>query len=347
MVSSMTDDFQSELWRMHMGRDIKGLVQMLRHQNPVARRRAAAALRTLNATEAVASLTEALEKEPIPETRASIVAAIDALQEINVENTDDSNNAEGDDQQPEAPSPQSDLVRLVQLLKNADPEVAVAAARELGELNDKLAVEPLIFLFNAPDTPINVRLAVAEALLELNSAPVEVTLLAALRSPEWRTRRNGAAILGKLKAAWAVEPLTEALTDTNGAVRLTAHAALRHIGTQESMQALAAASDKNDEQDGKNALPPNKDPMPRSSTAELRRIREETKPKRPTNPDGTPVKFKTDETHKIAWPRRTRRKEREASPHIAPTKPLNPETLEEAQARLRAIQARRGKNSDQ
>ncbi len=341
----MTDDFQSELWRMHMGRDIRGLISMLKHENPIARRRAAAALRTLNATEAVKPLTKALESEPDAEARASIVAAIDALQEDDSDGgLDDPNFGDtppsGDDES------EGDLVRLMRLLKSDEATTVIAAAQELGKLNDKLAVEPLIVLFNAPDTPINVRLAVADALLELNSAPVEVTLLGALRSPEWRTRRNGAAILGKLKAAWAVEPLTEALIDQNGAVRLTAHAALRHIGTPEALEALASVNEKEDDDEKGKLPPPNKDPMPRTSTAELERKREATKPKRPTNPDGTPVKFKTDETHKIAWPRRTRRKEREVSPHIAPTKPLNPRTLEEAQARLREIQGRNAKTDD-
>lgn len=340
----MTDsNFQTELWQMQMQRDIPGLIATLRHENPVIRRRAAAALRALGADEALQPLIRAFETEADPETRAHIAAAMESLQ--NTPPDKDEKPATANDVPAEETS---ELSRLIQQLKSAHVEQVVEAAHKLGELSDKLAVEPLIFLFNAPDTPIKVRLAVAEALLELDSAPVEVTLLGALRSSEWRVRRNGAAILGKMKAEWAVEPLAKALNDTNGAVRLTAHAALRHIATPAAREALAAAMPSDEEETAnekeKTVPPPNKDPMPRQKTPELERIREGTKPKRPTNPDGTPIKLKPDDTHKIAWPRRTRRKNRPENQHIAPTKPLNPETLEEAQNRIRRMQARRGSN---
>lgn len=340
----MTDgNFQTELWQMQMQRNIPGLIAALRHQNPVIRRRAAVALRALGAGEALAPITRAFEQETDPETRAHLAAAMESLQSVAAQETPP-------DEAANPPQTSSELSRLMQQLKSETPETVIEAARQLAELNDKLAVEPLIFLFKAQNTPINVRLAVAEALLALDSAPVEVALLGALRSSEWRVRRNGAAILGKLKAEWAIQPLTKALSDTNGAVRLTAHAALRHIGTPAAREALASATDITGDETGETAatdapLPANKDPMPRQKTPELDRIREETQPKRPTNPDGTPIKLKPDDTHKIAWPRHTRRRRAEKR-HAAPTRPLNPDALEEAQARSRKVEAQRRSGGD-
>jgi hypothetical protein len=75
-------------------------------------------------------------------------------------------------------------------------------------------------------------------LIKLESAPVEVTLLAALRNPDWRIRRNATAVLGQLHADWAVHPLIAALRDEQEIVRRTAYAALKRIGTTEALQAI-------------------------------------------------------------------------------------------------------------
>jgi len=75
-------------------------------------------------------------------------------------------------------------------------------------------------------------------LLKLESAPVEVALLGALRSSEWQVRRNSAAILGQLRAGWAVEPLAKAMFDGNEIVRKTAYAALKRINTPQAQRAI-------------------------------------------------------------------------------------------------------------
>ena len=85
-----------------------------------------------------------------------------------------------------------------------------------------------------------VRLAVAEALIKLQSAPAEITLLAALRNERWMIRRNAAAVLGQIQADWAVEPLIQSLRDPIEAVRRVARAALERIGTAEALAAIHA-----------------------------------------------------------------------------------------------------------
>jgi hypothetical protein len=180
--------------------------------------------------EAAPALKAALDKEQDTDTRSNIVAALAALE------TD--KGSEGD----ATPKPEilgaGEFDELIRQLTHEQPEKMIVAAMKLGELRDKRAVEPLVMMFNNGKVDIKVRLAVAEALLKLESAPVEVALLGALRSPNWRIRRNGAAILGQLKAEWAVEPLAKALDDENDTVRKTARAALKHMNTPESRSAL-------------------------------------------------------------------------------------------------------------
>jgi hypothetical protein len=132
-----------------------------------------------------------------------------------------------------------ELGRLLAQLESANPDEVVNAALRLGEMGDRTAAEPLVVLFTSPKTSGEIKLAVAEALLKLNSAPVEVALLASLRHTHPDVRRKGAAILGHLKAAWAVQPLGEALRDPVQIVRRTARAALKNIGTPEARKILA------------------------------------------------------------------------------------------------------------
>src|SRR5690606_35402113 len=104
------------------------------------------------------------------------------------------------------------------------------------------AAEPLVMLFNDSGKPNNVRLAAAEALLRLESAPVEASLLGALRSPKWEIRRKAAGVLGQIKAEWAILPVHRSIVnDKHEAVRRTARAALKHIGTPQALAALKAA----------------------------------------------------------------------------------------------------------
>ncbi|GEM_PF-7073822 len=206
--------------------DIGGLVEALKNSDAGIRRRAAAALRALDAKTAVPALKEALLKEDDSAVLKSLQEAVSALDTSEESAT------------PLTPK-QVLFNELIGQLQSLASDQVVSAAEQLGELGNKLAVEPLVLLFNNLKAPIQVRLAVAEALIKLESAPVEVALLANLRHPSWHIRRNGAAILGQLKAEWAIEPLGRALFDPHETVRKTATAALKYIGTPEARKILA------------------------------------------------------------------------------------------------------------
>ncbi|MEL7236552.1 MAG: HEAT repeat domain-containing protein, partial [Chloroflexota bacterium] len=198
----MTNDLPN-IWYMQTERDIKGLVGALKHADPLIRRRAAAALRVVGAIKAAPALKAALEAEEDPDARLALASALDYLTP--------------QQRQPQQPEnrPQSRVERLIQHLTGPRPDLALQAAIALGKLGDLQAVPALVIVFRNRRQPANVRLAAARALLVMNSAPAEVTLLGALESEKWHLRRNGAAILGRLEAEWAVEPLARALYDPN------------------------------------------------------------------------------------------------------------------------------------
>jgi len=224
-------EYLPDIWRLQAQGDIRGLIEALRHSSADVRRRAAAALRALGASSAIPALQAALVKEQDSEVRGAIIVTLDSLFEQEV------------DEDSEAPDDQySTVVRLIAQLSSRQPERVIRAAQRLGELKEKIAAESLILVFHNCELPSRVRLAAAEALLKLESAPVEVALLGALRHTDARVRRNAAAVLGQLDADWAVQPLRQALNDENELVQRTAQAALKRIGTPEALIALAAAS---------------------------------------------------------------------------------------------------------
>ncbi len=220
-------DHNPEIWQLQASFDIQGLVRALKSDNAGIRKRAAAALRALGDPSALPALRQALRVENDTEARHALLAAIEALDKT------------PEELEAEFSSQAKQLDRLMAQLHSVNVKEVLAAVEKLAEIGDKLAVEPLILLFNDPKAPIQVRLAVAEALLKLESAPIEVALLANLRHPDWHIRRNGAAILGQLRAEWAIEPLGKALHDPNPTVSKTAIAALKYIGTPEARKVLA------------------------------------------------------------------------------------------------------------
>lgn len=210
------------IWLLQTKRDVDGLIAALRYPDPVVRRGAAAALRALNAWQAVPALQAQLAIENDWQVHAAISAALQYLDhdlhiEIMIRNRD--------------------VRGLIKMLNSARTEDVITACEALGQLGDRNAAEPLIMIFRNLLQPARVRLAAAEALLKLESAPAVVTLLAALRRNDWQVRRNAAAVLGQLKAVWATEPLIQALKDPSPIVARTAAAALKHIGTPEAVLA--------------------------------------------------------------------------------------------------------------
>lgn len=228
----VTDKSKQDFWKMQSELDIQGLINALSSEDKLFRRRAVVALRGMNAINAIPALQKAHQEEEDPETSMIIATAIEMLK-------DSPGGAAGYN----ADTPQVSLVqRLITQVKSGNPEQVANAAHKLGEMGEKIAVEPLILEFSKSSHTIHVRLAIAEALLKLESAPVEVALLANLRHSDWHIRRNGAAILGQLQAEWAIGPLSKSLKDPHPVVRRTALAALKHIGTPESRRALAQFS---------------------------------------------------------------------------------------------------------
>ncbi len=223
------NDSIPNIWLMQTQRDSESLIAALRHPDPKVRRAAAVSLRIIGAEDATAHLREHLTSEPDPRVRVALMAALDHL-DPRLTDTGSLINRKG--------KPQTRVERLIEHLTGNQPEAAIQAARALGEAGDKVAVPPLVIVFRNKRLQPAVRLAAAEALLVMNSAPAEVTLLAALRNEKWQLRRNGAAILGQLQATWAVEPLGAALHDENRQVAKTALAALRRIGTTNALEEI-------------------------------------------------------------------------------------------------------------
>ena len=222
-MSTPTPD---HIWRLQASANVEGLINALEAEDPVTRRRAAAALRAVGATSALPALRLAISRELDEETRSLLIAVTESLTEESSEDINETRVLTLVD-------------TLVMELNSDDLTTAVTAAQKLGELGDKTAVTPLILKFNDHSAPNNLRLAVAEALLKLESAPAEVVLLASLRHQDWEVRRKGAAILGQLKAEWAVKPLGKALSDPHPVVRKTALAALKFIGTPDARRVVA------------------------------------------------------------------------------------------------------------
>ncbi len=295
----MSDDFKPDIWRLQARFDTQGLVEALHNADAGIRRRAAAALRALGAYQAIDELQGALDKEANPETRSSIIAALATLrQEKQYREANPNINEELE----RKPVLSEEMQQILGDLNHKDAQKVIAAANALGEKGDKVAVEPLVIIFNNSETSIKIRLAVAEALLKLESAPVEVALLGALRSDDWKVRRNGAAILGQLRAEWAVEPLIRTLSDANSTVRRTAYAALKYIGTPQAREALAIVKRR----------------------AQKRRTSENkiVQPEEPDNTEEQTTHPAMDETQRIMWPKR------KDDRTLAPTKPLDPTVID-------------------
>jgi HEAT repeat protein len=205
--------------------DVEGLIETLSHPEPAARKGAAAALRVLGAWQAVPALEAALMLERDWQSHAAIAAAIKYLdRDVHIE----------------AMVKNRDVRGIIKMLNSPKLEDLLIACQALAAIGDRQAAEPLVMVFRNPMLPNKARLAAAEALLKLESAPAVVTLLGALRRDDWQVRRNAAAVLGQLQATWASEPLIKALDDPNPVVRRTAAAALRRIGTPEATKAAQA-----------------------------------------------------------------------------------------------------------
>lgn len=299
----MVSDNKSDVWRLQAQFDSQGLIDALKQEDAGIRRRAAAALRALGAKEALPAIREALVDEQDPAVKEVLASALEHLS--------DQDEAELTDTV-EFSDTLVHVNKLIDMLDNDDPDQLIDAAQQLGDFGDPIAVEPLVLIFNSPKSSMQVKLAVAEALLKLDGAPVEVALLAALRHTDWHIRRNGAAILGQLKAEWAVEPLSRALRDSHSTVRRTARAALQRIDTQESLHALHQSVNQ------KAQVSPSK-PRPKLSSAQA-----ETIPSAPR--DGLLNRLKAQQQLDVTSNKQSSNVE--DIDHRLPTRPLDPKMVD-------------------
>ncbi len=329
----MNDD-RPDIWKMQTRFDTRGLMEALRHTDPAIRRRAVVALRAIGAVEAIPALKEALYHEQDADTREALVAALATLES-------DQNPSVVEETLAPSPHPLPNEAELlmesyIAQLKSAEASRVLEAIHKLSDIKNKRAVEALVLLFNDRTRPADQRLAAAEALLKLDSAPIEVALLGTLRSPAWKIRRNSAAILGRMRADWAVQPLAEALKDEVEIVRRTALAALKAINTPEARQALGATRPSRPNADTQrltsSQLPLNRHlkqgPMPDTPTQRLTRLKPAS--------DGTQEKTKPMRTEKLIWPKHAESLQRKQQ---GKTADLNPDKLAEAEERLKKQQA--------
>ena len=120
------------------------------------------------------------------------------------------------------------LSTLTALLRDEDGGVRRTAARALGELGDRRAVEPLTAVLR--DRDADVREAAASALRQIGDPRLVERLIHKLKSASAGSRQEAAVALGELGDARAADALAVALKDERGSVRVAAARALGQIG---------------------------------------------------------------------------------------------------------------------
>jgi HEAT repeat protein len=133
---------------------------------------------------------------------------------------------------------------LVELLKDNEAEVRIAAVTALGQFNLSETFDNMADLL-LEDLEIEVRVAAAKALGATKHPQAIPYLMLALRDPFWWYEREQAA--GELLKAlenlgtMMIDPLLEALNDTEGTIRKYAATLLGHIGDPRAIEPLGMA----------------------------------------------------------------------------------------------------------
>ena len=174
------DPLTPNIWQMQVRNDVPALQAALRHPDPEIRRKAAVALRALDAPAALPALATALAIEADAPARASLLAAVqhftppDKLLPLLIS--------------------QHNVEALIDLLYAGPAPAMHAVIEALVKLGDRSAVESLIIVFHTADqVPDDVRYAAANALIALQSAPAIVTPLLAL-SAQPASEAHGMAV---------------------------------------------------------------------------------------------------------------------------------------------------------
>lgn len=120
---------------------------------------------------------------------------------------------------------QSDAVpKLVERFDDSDPRVRARAGRACGSIEDPRATDPLVGLLSDPNA--GVRREAAEALGRIGNRQAMQALLEMYDDDSERVRRIAVSAFGNFSNDRPVEPLVAALTDESAAVRRTAVYAL-------------------------------------------------------------------------------------------------------------------------
>jgi HEAT repeat protein len=125
---------------------------------------------------------------------------------------------------------------LIQVLQGDHPHAREAAARTLGQIGSRQAMQPLANALQ--DEYAEIRLAAIGALLRLHAPGV--ILVPALKNEEPGVRKAAAWALGRSGEAQAVKPLVMALQDSDTEVRTVVVKALGELGNEHALQPLLA-----------------------------------------------------------------------------------------------------------
>ena len=131
------------------------------------------------------------------------------------------------------------LEQLIIALKNGDSAVRAKAAMDLGRLNDRSAVRPLVDAMEDPDE--GVRSSATSALEMQDFASVlgaTPRLIHLLQNENSEIRWRASRVLGKGRDRRAIEPLVAALKDRDSNVRCEAAEALARLDPGQTVERL-------------------------------------------------------------------------------------------------------------
>jgi len=132
------------------------------------------------------------------------------------------------------------MPHLLEMLNDEDIDVRTKAVETLGVIGDTSAAAPLIELLSDKSKEVKIRSVAIEALGNLGPVALE-PLVEALTDLNVAIRRRAATALGKVGDPAAVGPLIEALRDKDVYVKDNAALALGIIGDPSACEALVEA----------------------------------------------------------------------------------------------------------
>ena len=133
---------------------------------------------------------------------------------------------------------EGDFEEVVLALNSSDDDIREEAARNLGELQDPRAVDPLIKALN--DSNHYVRREAAKSLGRIGNDKAIPPLIQALKDDDRSAREGAAEGLADMKGK-ALGPLLDALNDPDWHVRMGVLVALRIIGDKKGVPGIAAS----------------------------------------------------------------------------------------------------------